>query len=359
MLGIEEAERTERECADGQQEDPAARLRLQDRPGDGGIDLPELAAMRFVMMHDGRLAADLQHQIGRDDHGDEEGEDHRSRGIRRDGAHIGPHHARNEEHGEQGGHHGQRRDDGRIADFRHGLDGRAAARSPVMHAPVPRRVLDDDDGVVDENADGEDQREERNAVQRIAHDIGGEERQQDRHRNDDGHHQRLAPPDGEPDEQNDRNGRQPQMIEQLVRLLVGRFAIVAGDFEMHVAGDQIALEHIDALEHGLGNRHGVGARALGDGQRDRGDALDSLIRLRDGGNPKVGRVGCERDIGDIADIDRAAVARGQQKIADGGGRRQRLAGNQADLLIVLANIAAGKALLAACTLPASCCSVTP
>ncbi len=55
MLRIEQAERAERQCADGEQEDPAARLRLQDRTGHGGIKLPQLAAMGFVVMNDGAL----------------------------------------------------------------------------------------------------------------------------------------------------------------------------------------------------------------------------------------------------------------------------------------------------------------
>ena len=93
-------------------------------------------------MHDGAgrrcwpeaLPAKLQHQPGRDDHGDEEGEDHRRRGVGRDRAHIGAHHARHEEHRQQRGDDGQRCDDRRVADLRHRLDRRRATRdAPVAH----------------------------------------------------------------------------------------------------------------------------------------------------------------------------------------------------------------------------------
>ena len=78
----------------------------------------------------------------------------------------------------------------------------------VMHRPMPGDVLDDDDGVVDQNADREDQREQADAIDRIAHRFGGEERQQDGRRNDDQRDERLAPADGERDEQDDRHRRE-------------------------------------------------------------------------------------------------------------------------------------------------------
>ena len=47
---------------------------------------------------------------------------------------------------------------------------------------VAHDVLDDDDRVVDEDADREDQREERDAVQRVAVEVEDEQRQRERDR---------------------------------------------------------------------------------------------------------------------------------------------------------------------------------
>ena len=102
---------------------------------------------------------------------------------------------------------------------------------PSRHAPVAGDVLDHHDGVVDQDADGEDQREERDPVQRVAHQPGGEERQQDRHRDDDRDHEGLAAADGEGDQGDDRDRGEAEVVEELVGLLVGGLAVVAGDLD--------------------------------------------------------------------------------------------------------------------------------
>ena len=80
----------------------------------------------------------------------------------------------------------------------------------VVHRPVARNVLDDDDRVVDEDADREDEREQADAVDGVAHQPGGEEREQDRRRDDDEDDEPLAPADGERDEDDDRDRRKRQ-----------------------------------------------------------------------------------------------------------------------------------------------------
>ena len=206
VLGVKERQRAERQSADDQQEQPAPRLAAQQRAGHGCVDAAEGTAFRVGVVRRGRgTAGNLQHQPGRDGDRDEEGEDHRGAGVGRDRAHVGAHHAGDEEHRQQRGDHGEGGDDGGVADLGHRLDRRLPAVAAVGHAPVAGDVLDDDDGVVDQDADREDQREERDPVQRVAHQPGGEERQQDRHRDDDRDHEGLAAADGEGDQRDDRD----------------------------------------------------------------------------------------------------------------------------------------------------------
>jgi hypothetical protein len=84
----------------------------------------------------------------------------------------------------------------------------------------------------------------------------------------DQHHNRLAPAEREPDEQGDAERGDEEMAQQLHRLLVGRLPIVAGDGEPEVAGHQVPAQLIHLLEHPLGQRGGVDAGPLGDGQGD-------------------------------------------------------------------------------------------
>ena len=176
-----------------------------------------------------RTRRELEHQPGRDHDRDEEGEQHRGRGIGRNRRHIGAHQPGHEQHRQERRDHRQRRDDGRIADLGDRLDRGLHARAAVVHRPMPGDVLDHDDRVVDQDADGEDQREQADAVDGVAHQIGGEERQQDGGRDDDERDDRLAPADGDRDQHHDRDRGEREMEQELVRLLVRGLAVVARD----------------------------------------------------------------------------------------------------------------------------------
>ena len=332
MLGVEQAQRTQREQPDQSQEDPAAGLGGEDGAGGCRIETSEFPTILVVLLGvDGRIACHFQHQPRRNHDRYEEGEDHRRRGIGRDRAHIGAHHAGDEEHRQEGGDDGQGCNDRRIADLGDGLNGAAAARALVAHAPVTGDVFDDDDRVIDENADREDKGKERDAVQRVAHQARGEKGEQDRHGNDDGNDQSFATADRQPDEGDDRDGGEAEVVEKLVRLLVGGFAIVAGHLDMNVLRDQLAFQGFDPLEDGFRHDHGIRAGALGDGERDRGHALDAVAILAQRGHQGFAGVGGKIDHGHVADIDRATIAGRQQQIADLGRRGQGLAGDDVDL----------------------------
>ena len=89
-------------------------------------------------------------------------------------------------------------------------------------------VLNHHDGVVDQDADGEDKGEQADPVDGVAHQPGGEEGQQDggrHHHHDD---EALAPTQYHGDQENDGERRQAQMEQKLVGFLGRRFAVVAG-----------------------------------------------------------------------------------------------------------------------------------
>ena len=319
--------------------------------------------MRVGVVRRGRGAAgELQHQPGRDHHRDEEGEDHRGGGVGRDRAHVGAHHARDEEHRQQRGDHGERGDDGRVADLGHRLDRRLPAVAAVVHRPVAGDVLDHDDGVVDQDADREDQREQADAVERVAHEPRGEEREQDRGRDDDRHHERLAPADGEGDQGDDRDRGEAEMEEELVGLLVGGLAVVAGDRRRSMsAGIRLPCRLSSRCRIASATTTALVPARLAMASDTAGTRCAApSAGLRRSTTARLAGVGGEADVGDVAHIDRPAVAGGEQQVAD--LRRGSAASRRRPASICSPSSRtrpAGKERLAPSTLAASCCSVMP
>ena len=69
-------------------------------------------------------------------------------------------------------------------------------------------VLNDDDGVVDQDTDRENQREEANPVDGVAHHVGGKQGQQDGCRHHGENYHAFAPAQHEGNQQHDGNCRQ-------------------------------------------------------------------------------------------------------------------------------------------------------
>ena len=211
-------------------------------------------------------AAELHHQPWSHRDGDEEGEDHGGGGIGRDRAHVRAHHAGHEEHGKKCRDHCQRRHDGGVADFGHRFDGRLNARAPIPHGPVPGNVLDHHDGIINEDADGKDQREETHTIERVAHDARSKEGQQYGGRNDHGHDDCFPPADRERHQKNDRHCGEAEVEEKLIRLLIGGLAIIAGNLDIQVGRNEFSLQLMQTFRDALGNDHRIGAGALGQSQ---------------------------------------------------------------------------------------------
>ena len=332
-----------RGAGDDGEEQPGARTAGQQRTGDAQVEAAERAD--FVVAGRGRAASgevpsgEAVEQPGRDHDGDEEREQHRHRGIGRDRTHVGAHQPAHEHHRQQRHDDGERRHDRGIADLVHGLDRGGPEVGTRARPPMPDDVLDHHDGIVDQDADREDQREQAHAVDRVAHQPGGEERQQDGGRDDHQDHDALAPANGDGDEQHDRHRGKREMEQQLVGLLRGRLAVVAAHRHRDVVGQQPALHRLQAGQELVGDDDGIGAAPLGEGHRDHRPALQPA---RFGAGqvpaPMPGLGGADHHARHVLDIDRPAVARGQQQQADVGHALQRLAGDHRGVPVELAEV---------------------
>src|SRR4029079_4660456 len=132
---------------------------------------------------------------------------------------------------------------------------------------VANDVFDNHDGVVDQNADGENQREEGSTIQRVAvqKEDGQSQRQGDgdRQQND----PRLPPSQSQRDKQGDRQGGDKQVLQKLIRLVLCGFTVIARDRDIQVVGQHVAAKGVDLLLHAFGNERGVGPPALRQSER--------------------------------------------------------------------------------------------
>ena len=184
------------------------------------------------MPTDRRLPGNLHQQPRRDSHRDEEREQHGGRCVCGNRRHVRAHEPRDEHHGQEGRNNGQCGNNGRISYFRYRIDGGLSAWATVLHRPMPGDIFDHDDRIINQNADREDQRKQADSIDRVSHHQCRKQGQQDCGRDDNQGHQGFTPTNGKRDQHHNRNGRQPQMEEQLIRLVVCRFAIIAGHSNM-------------------------------------------------------------------------------------------------------------------------------
>ena len=118
------------------------------------------------------------------------------------------------------------------------------------------------------------------------------------------------------------------MEKQLVGLLRGRLAIVARHRDLDVVGDDAALDRLQPMHDLVGDDHGVGALALGDGDADGGTLIKAAGGVAGHGPAEpVGLGRADAHIGDVFYIDRPSVSRGEQQQADIGNALQGLAGD--------------------------------
>ena len=175
----------------------------------------------------GVLAKQLVGQPGRDDEGDDQREEHGRRGVDRNGAHVRAHQPGHEGQRQQRGDDREGGQNGRVAHLIGGVDGGLPRVGPAQGV-VAVDVLDHHDGVVDQDADGEDQGEQRDPIQGVAEQVGGRQGQGQGRGHRDQHDDRFAPSQGQGHQDDHGEGGDPQMLHQLGGLLVGGEAVVPG-----------------------------------------------------------------------------------------------------------------------------------
>ena len=131
-------------------------------------------------------------------------------------------------------------------------------------------ILDHDDGIIDQNTDGKNQRKQRYAVKRKSPRPRCEQRRRQREYHggtDDG---RFATAERQEHQRDHRGGREQQFGDELFRFVVGGGAVVAGFGDLDIGGNDGVLEQLHAAHDGVGYVDGVFAGLLGDGNRDCG-----------------------------------------------------------------------------------------
>jgi len=263
-----------------------------------------------------RLSENAVAHPGAHDEGHQEREEHGRRGAHGDGAHVGAHEARDKGHGQKRGNDRPGCEDRGIAHLVDGLH--RGVHTDAVLPEVPVDVLDDDDRVVDEDADGEDEGKEGHAVERVAIEVIDEQGERERHRHRDTHDSGLAGTQGQRDQDDDGDRGDEHVIEQLVGLLFRRLPVVSGHGDVDVRGDEAASERVD-LGQGLADDDaGIGALFLGDGNRHGlvlpgGAPRDAPARARgaEAHEDVVARfLGAVPEGRDIPQVDGPAVVRG-------------------------------------------------
>ena len=194
-------------------------------------------------------------------------EEHRGAGADRDRAHVRAHQAAHKGHRKNGRDHGQCGEDRGIAHLVDSFHGDVERRPALIrgHAPVAHDIFHHHDRVVHQNANGEDQREQRDPVQRVAIKIKDCERKRQRDRNRDEHDQRFAQTQRDGDQHAHRDHRDQHVPQQFVRFLLGCVAVIARDGHLDVGRDHAAPQRFQTAQDVFADGDGVGPLAFGNG----------------------------------------------------------------------------------------------
>ena len=156
-------------------------------------------------------------------------------------------------------------------------------RRDLVFLNVPLDVLDDDDGVVDDDAGGENDAEQRQSVDREAHELHEPERTDERHRDRNGRDDRAAPGlQEDEDDEHDEDDRLGERLQHLANRLAHDVGRVERDLVVH-AGRKLLLEPLELLHHRVVHVERVGPGELYDAHADAFDALEAQLgRIRFG-----------------------------------------------------------------------------
>ncbi len=329
VLRRQEALRQQRDAPDRGGENAEADQHgdeiMVHRPGDeSDVGVHGAARRRIVVV---MMLEKIRRQHRRDEAGGEQREEHLHRHRDAELLEELPGDARHEAGRREDRDDGQRDRDHGEADFVGGLQRRAIGR--LAHPHMAHDVLDLDDGVVDQNAGRQRNREEADEVERKSQDVHRPERREDRQR------QRDRGDDGGPDvaqeQKHDDDGEDRALEQGRDRGFVIAFGVLhrgVDQFQVDIGIGR--LQRVDPLLHRRRNHHVAGALRALDAERHHRLAVEA------GEGAAVGD-----GVGDGAEIVQPHFAAAEQR--DHGSRQivQRLgAGQGADRLVVLADLGA-------------------
>jgi hypothetical protein len=223
-------------------------------------------------------------------------------------------------------------DDGE-ADLGGRVEGGAHAR--LAHLEVAIDVLDDDDRVVDEDADRQRQRQHRDVVEAKAHvrheregrDHGGRDRQ--------GGDEGRADVVQEDEDDDDReDGAEDEVELDVVDGVLGEHRVVGRHRQLDAALLQLGGHLVDHLADVLGEGDHVGAALLADDEGEGGLAVE------EGG--RAGLLDVVEDLGDVLDADGRAADPADDDVADLGGRLDLALGLDGQLAAAGLDVAGGE-----------------
>ena len=127
----------------------------------------------------------------------------------------------------------------------------------LAHVQVPHDVLAHDDGVVDQQADAETERHQRQEIQREAEDVQRNESRDDRDRQGQAGDDRRAPgmQEQEDDQHRQKAALENRFLDPLQRVL-DEFRVGFDDLDLDIVR-QSALQLLDRLLHAIADLHDV------------------------------------------------------------------------------------------------------
>ena len=296
--------------------------------------------LRLHLMEFCHCGPDAHGKPGGEDKRSEQREQHGHGAEGRDRFHVGSHHTADKPHRQQGGNNGKGRQDGWIADLPHRINGGIRVHITLLK-PAPVDVLHHYNSVIDQDTDRKDQGEQTDPVDGIAHDPGHKDGDQDDHRDDKQDDDGRANTQCVPDQQTHDSSSDKQLEDQLIDLVVGCLAIVAGNVNINVIRYQTPLQLFNLVNNGIGHGDTVGALFLGDGNRDTGQAVGRIPTLIGGAGIELDQLAGFRrgleDTGHVTHIDRHIVLHSDNKAGDIFSSSQERAGINGKVLVTTLN----------------------
>ena len=275
--------------------DDGAERRIERLAEAGGEVVAHLAVLVHIGLHDD--GAERGRQRKGVERGDADGDGHGQTELRVEDARRTAHHG----DGDEDGHEDQRRSDDSRSDARHGVDG-GHVRRLVPGVETRLHGLDDDDGVVDDGADGEHEGEQRQEVDGEPGD--GEEREGTDKCDENRNRGNQRGPDvlqEDVDDQHDEDDGLEEGFDDLVDGSVEKVVDVlkADDFD---ALGQLGADFVEQVLDVLDDLRGVGPGGLEDHGGDAGVAVGvALIGIG---------LAAELDVGDLAEPQHLPVGGG-------------------------------------------------